>query len=66
MYLYLGNKGDQNNSPSVKMGPYIIKSVQISLGKLVMSGGYPEKVQVDIGLEAFKTTVSNEFGNVFV
>lgn len=66
VYLYLGNKGAPGNNPSVKMGPYIIKSVQISLGKLIISGGYPEKVQVDIGLEAFKTTVSNEFGKIFV
>ena len=65
-YLFAGllTQGNRTKA-SVKMGPYIIKSITLTLGKLLMEGRMPETVKVGIDLESYNTAaVSSDFVNI--
>lgn len=61
-YAYFG---DVTKTPAIKMGPFIIKAIQIQLGPLILTGGYPEYVNVNITLEPQRTYTCDMMTNLF-
>ena len=61
--VYYGST--DSKTASVVLGPFLIKGLSIQLGKLIMSGGYPEIINVKIELEAARTTSMTHFSDIF-
>lgn len=59
--VYYGNPDNNVKTTPIKLGPFYLKSVSISLGKLIISPGLPEIVNVQVGLESSRTTDAEMF-----
>lgn len=64
VYVYYGSESSMQETP-IRLGPYIISRISITLGKLIMKGGYPEVVEIGIGLESLRRATADVFGSIF-
>lgn len=57
--------GPTAGTASIKMGPFIIKSIGLQMGPLIITGGLPEYINVNIGLESARSTTVRTFTQLF-
>lgn len=64
IYVYVGNP--KSDSIAIKLGPYIIRNLSYTLGKIIMSNNVPDHIVVSIDLESLRTATANSFSKIFV
>lgn len=64
IYVYVGNP--KSDSIAIKLGPYVVKGITYTLGKIVMSNNVPDHIAVSIDLESLRTATANSFSKIFI
>ena len=66
LWCYVGvESSDELPKANIVTGPWLISGLSITVGKLIIDGGYPETVKVTIDMESMRTQSTQSSFSIF-